>query len=68
LVFIRQKDGAFPKDKRNGVNKGIVALTEFKGPHIARYCWSINNQKHNSVLLMHEVWRGSVIYHSAEED
>lgn len=40
MVFIRWKDRAFPKGKRDGVCKGIVALTaELKGLYIAQYCW-----------------------------
>lgn len=68
LLFIRPKDRAIPKGKRNGVYEGTVALaTEFKGLYIAQYCWSIKNQKHNSVLLMHKVCRGNAVYHSGEE-
>lgn len=57
LVFIRQEDKAFPGSERNGVYEGMEALAtaEFKGLYIAQYCWSIKNQKHNSVLLKHKV-------------
>lgn len=51
LVFIRQEGRAFPRSKRNGG----LGNAEFEGLYIAQYCWSIKNQKHNSVLLKHEV-------------
>lgn len=43
LVFIKQKDGAFPRGKGNGGYKGIVALATVKGLCI-----------HSSVLLEHK--------------